>query len=201
MNRKVVQEPVQLGSYCTIFLKGTNSGLLESKIVQLKHVKAGPSKRIKQADRMTGKDNKFSCYVSAFANYNGGQSYYGITDDGLVEGELISNEKDKREITKKVGKAINKMIWPEQIGQSKRGEHRDILFEPVLDENSKPIPSTFVIVIYIAPCLGGVFTEVPECYEMVEEKVKKMSSATWKKRILQPTKLFLDVSSITRITW
>ena len=61
---------------------------------------------------MTGKDNKFSCYVSAFANYNGGHTYYGITDDGLVESELISNEKDKREITKKVGKAINKMIWP-----------------------------------------------------------------------------------------
>ena len=44
----------------------------------------------------------------------------------------------------------------------------------MLDENSKPIPSTFVIVIYIAPCLGGMFTEVPECYEMVEGKVKKM---------------------------
>ena len=112
MNRKVVQEPVQLGSHCTIFLKGTNSGLLESKIVQLKHLKAGPSKRTKLADRMTGKDNKFSCYVSAFANYNGGHTYYGITDDGLVESELILNEKDKREITKKVGKAINKMIWP-----------------------------------------------------------------------------------------
>ena len=43
----------------------------------------------------------------------------------------------------------------------------------MLDENSKPIPSTFVIVIYIAPCLGGVFTEVPECYEMVEGKLKR----------------------------
>ena len=186
INRKVVMEPVQLGSHCKIFFKGKHCGNRERKMVQFKYVKAGPSKRTTLADRMTSEGNKFSCYVSAFANYNGGHIYYGIRDDGVVEGELISYE-DIIEIINKVEKAITKkMIWPEQVGQPKRGEHWDIFFEPALDENSKPIPSTFVIVIYIAPCFGGVFTEEPECYEMVERKVKNMSFTTWKKRILHP---------------
>ena len=104
--------------------------------------------------------------ISSFANHRGGHVYCGINDkDGVVEGEEIS---DKNIIEKKVEKAVNKMIWPEEIGQPKRGEHREIFFEPVLDENCKAISSIFVIVIYIAPCLGGVFTEEPECYEMVE---------------------------------
>ncbi|CAB4041688.1 schlafen family member 13-like [Paramuricea clavata] len=153
---------------------------------------------------MTGKGNKFSCYVSAFPNYNGGHIYYGIRDAGIVEGELISNEEDIGEITKKVEKAINKMIWPEQVGQPKRGVHWEIFFQPVVDENSKPIPSTFVVVIYIAPCLGGVFTEEPECYEMVEGKVKKMSFATWKRRVLHTGWLRSGEeipSSVQRITW
>jgi predicted HTH transcriptional regulator len=185
INREVVQEPVQFGSHCTTFAKGTNSSFQDNKSVQLKHLKAVASKRTTLADRMTGKGNKFSCYVSAFANYNGGHIYYGIRDDGVVEGELISNENDQSEIRKKVEKVINKMTWPEQIGQPTRAEHWEIFFESVKDENSKPIPSTFVIVIYIAACLGGVFTEEPECYEMVEGKVEKISFVTWKKRVLQ----------------
>ncbi len=204
MKRKVVLEPVQLGSHCTIFPKDKNCGFHENKMRQLKHLKAKPSKRTKLADRMTGKGNKFSCYVSAYANYSGGHIYYGITDCGVVKGEFIPNEKDKNEITTKVEKAFNKMIWPETISHPKRGVHWEIFFEPVVDGNSKPIPSTFVIVIYIAPCLGGVFTEEPECYEMVDRKVQKMSVITWMKRISEPIKLF-DVdnlsSKIKRITW
>ena len=189
MNRKVVLEPVQLGSHCKIFLKDKNCDFHESKYCQLKNLKASPSNRITLADRMTGKGNKFSSYVSAFANYSGGHMYFGIKDDGVVEGEFIPNEEDKNKITKKVEKAINKMIWPQQIGQPKRGVHWDMFFETVLDENSKPVPSTFLIVIYIAPCLGGVFTEEPECYEMAEGKVIKMSFTAWKKRLLHPVLL------------
>ena len=209
INKKFVFEPVQLGSHCKIFLNNKNCGFHERKNCQLKNLKADPSKRTTLADRMTGKNNRFSHYVSAFANHCGGHIYYGIRDHGgVVEGEFIPNEDDKNEIAKKVEKAINKMIWPEQIGQPKRGEHWEIFFEPVVDgdtkENSDPIPSTFVIVIYIAPCVGGVFTEEPECYEMVDGKVQKMSFITWKIRILQPIKL-CDVdnlsSKIKRITW
>ena len=203
MNRKVVLEPVQLGSHCKIFPKDKNCRFHESKNCQLKNLTASPSKRITLADRMTGKGNKLSCYVSAFGNYNGGHIYYGINDNGIVDGEFIPNEKDKNEIIKKVEKAMNKMIWPQQIGQPKRRVHWDISFEPVLDENSKPVPSTFVIVVYIAPCLGGVFTEEPECYEIVEGKVMKMSFMTWKKR-MQAVWLHSKEGippSVHRITW
>ena len=48
--------------------------------------------------------------------------YYGINDHGLVIRELIENEKNKREITKKVENVIKEMIWSEQIGELKRGE-------------------------------------------------------------------------------
>ena len=205
INRKVVVEPVQIGSHCQMFRKGTICDIREGKTVQLKHLEAHATKRTTLADRMIGKGNKFTCYVSAFANFNGGHLYYGIADSRVVDGETIQNEEDRSEIIKKVEKAIKKMTWPEDIGQPKGGEHWDIFFEPVLDEDNKPIPSTFVIVVYIAPYLGGVFTEEPECYEMVGGKVRKMTLATWKKRILpQPTEpRHVDNNLLRsgRVTW
>jgi hypothetical protein len=203
INRTIIEDPNELGSHWKIFRKDEICGLpMENKVIQFKNLKAGPSKRTTLADRMTGKGNRFSCYVSAFANHRGGHIYYGITDDGVVKGEFVPNEKDKEEILKKVNKAINKMIWPEQTGQPKRGEHWEIFFEPVLDENSKPVPSTFVIVIFIASCLGGVFTEQPECYEMVGGIVSKMSFAEWRKRILVPGQSESVPREITRsLAW
>ena len=184
INRKMVPEPVQIGSHCKIFFRGTICDLCESKTVQLKHLVAHPTKRTTLADRMIGKGNKLMFYVAAYSNHIGGHMYFGITDEGVVVGEVILNEEGKREITKKVEKTIKKLIWPEHIGKLIQRKHWDIFFEPVVDEDNKPIPSTFVIVIYIAPCLGGVFTEEPECYEMVDGKVRKMSFLTWKKRML-----------------
>ena len=201
INRKVILEPVQIGSHCQIFCKDKICGIHESKTVQLKHLEAHATKRTTLADRMVGKGNKFSVYVSGHANLKGGHIYYGISDKGVVIGEIIKNEEEKGEITKKVEKAIKKMIWSERIGQLKQGEHWDIFFVPVLDKNSKPTPSTFVIVVYIAPCPGGVFTEEPECYEMVDGKVRKMSFFTWKKRISSQIE-FVHVSShFKRIAW
>ena len=196
IRRRIVEDPVQHGSHCKLFLKGKHCGFHESKLAMCKNLKAEQSKRTRIADRMTGKGNKFSCYVSAFANYKGGHMYYGIKDDGIVEGEEISHD-DISGITKKVEKAINKMIWPEEIGQPKQKEHWDIFFESVLDKNSNYIPSTFVVVIYIAPCQGGVFTEQPECYEMVEGIVQKMSLATWKEKQF-PTYV---PTTVKRLTW
>ena len=200
INRNIVTEPVQLGSHCRAFYKDKNCGFQESKTVMLKNLKADRSKRVTLADRMIGKGNKFIYYVSAFANHNGGHLYFGITDDGIVAGELIPNV-ESCEIPNKVEKVIKKMIWPVQIGQPKRGEHWDIRFEPVLDENCNSIPSTFVIVIYIAACLGGVFTEEPECYEMVDEQVKKMSFITWKDRMLSTDNNFDIPSAVQRVKW
>jgi hypothetical protein len=199
INRNVVLEPVELGSHSKIFVKNKNCSIQESKKVQLKNLKANPSKHSTLADRMVAKGNKFSCYVSAFANHSGGHIYYGIEDtDRVVKGERIPCEQNMGEIIKRVEKTINKMIWPAQIGQPKRGKHWEIFFEPVVDENSKPVPSTFVIVIYIAPCLGGVFIEEPECYEMVEGKVKKMPFNTWKRILQQPVELFHVVQRSTQ---
>ncbi|XP_028394616.1 uncharacterized protein LOC114518820 [Dendronephthya gigantea] len=140
-------------------------------------------------------------FICAFANYRGGHIYYGITDDGIVEGEVVPNEEDKHDITKKVEKAINKLIWPQKIGQPKRGKHWDIFFEPVIDEatTSDAIPSTFVIVVYIASCPGGVFTEKPECYEMVEGRIEMMSFIAWEKRISKPGGL--RCLKVPHITW
>ena len=197
LNRNIVDEPVLLGSHVKKFINSKQSGLSETKTVQLKNLKAASSKSNTLADRMIG--NKFDCYVSAFANYKGGHIYYGIDDDGIVAGEFIPNEGVK--IIKKLEKTINKIIWPEP---PKREVDWEIFFEPVLDENSTPIPSTFVIVIYIAPSPGGVFTKEPECYEMVEGKVVKMSFTTWKERILQPVELFsqsITQSNVKRTTW
>ena len=203
--RKVIPDPVELGSHCQVFSKDQKCDFHESKVVQLKHLKADPSKRTTLADRITGKSNKLSCYISAFANYSGGHIYYGITDKKVVKGEFIPTQKGKEEITKKVEKTLTKMIWPQQIGQPKRGEHWELFFEPVMDENFTPVPSTFVIVIHVTPCLGGVFTEEPECYEMVDGKVRKMSFATWKKRTLQPIwlreKERIPPYPIARVTW
>ena len=199
LKRNALHEPVLLGSHTKTFLNSKQSGLSETKTVQLKNLKAAPSKSTTLADRMIG--NKFDCYVSAFANYKGGHIYYGVRDDGIVAGEFIPKEDDKKNIVAEIEKAIKKMIWPEP---PKREENWEIFFEPVLDENSAPIPSTFVIVIYIAPSPGGVFTKEPECYEMVEGKVVKMSFTTWKERILQPVELFsqsITCSNVKRTTW
>ena len=204
INRKAIHQPVQLDSHNKIFRKDSTCDIHESKTVQLKHLEANATKRTTLADRMIGKGNKFARYVSAFANYIGGHVYYGITDKGVVVGEEIQNEEDKRKITKKVEKAIKKMIWPEHIAEPKQGEHWDIFFEPALDDNNKPIPSTFVIVIFIAACLGGVFIEEPECYEMVMGQVRKMSFITWKRRMFLPCRSCSEKEmpqSIPRITW
>ena len=204
VNRNAVHEPVQLGSHKKTFFKGKECGFSETKTVQLKNLEAGTSKRTTLADRMIGKGNKLSHYVSAFANYKGGNIYYGIDDNGIVAGEFISNEVKKTEIIKKVEQSLKKIIWPFKSEHLKRKVHWEIFFERVLDDNSAPIPSTFVIVIYISPRLGGVFTEEPECYEMVKGKVEKMSFTTWKKRILHPIEsLPRPVIQLTvkRATW
>ena len=107
IKRDIVPEPVKLGSHWKKIIKDKDCSFQESKTVMLKNLKADPSKRTTLADRMIGKGNKFKYYVSAFANYNGGHMYFGITDDGIVAGELIP-DADSDEITKKVEKAIKK---------------------------------------------------------------------------------------------
>lgn len=166
-----------------------SSLLRESKIVQLKMLKAEQSKCVTLADRIISKSNRLANQVSAFANYRGGHIYIGIDPSSYrVEG-VLANEIELNKVRTKVSKTLSKMIWPEHCSRLIKGKHWDIFFEPVKDGNGNPIPSTFVIVIYVAPCPGGVFTDEPESYQEVDGKVERMSLKVWRNRlssIMQP---------------
>ena len=56
-----------------------------------------------------------------------------------------------------------------------------------------------MIVVYIAPCLGGVFAEEPECYELVEGKIMN----TWKRVIRGDDENRQEEipSTIQQLTW
>ena len=171
----------------------------ESKFAAHKHLKEKPSKCVTLADRITGKSNKFKSYVSAFANYRGGHIYYGIDDDKTVRGERIT-EEDKEEITRKVTKTMKNMIWPEHCGEPQKGRHWDLYFEPVVDINCNEIPSTYVIIAYVAQCPGGVFTEVPESYRIANNRVVKMRFDEWKWQLIGISSSILQ-RAVPRITW
>ena len=171
----------ELSSYKEDFFKGKNVEFKEDVNVQFKSLKAGATKCVTLADRVVNKSNKLALYVSAFANHRGGHVYYGINDNGIVEGEEVSN---KDEIIRKVDKAINKLIWPDHCYKPKRGQEWDIFFVPVKNSEGEEIPSIFVIVIAVACCSGGVFVDAPESYHIVEGKVEKMSLTLWKAKFL-----------------
>lgn len=179
-DRKSCGDVTVLGSHCREFIKGQNVKILESKSVSFKCLKSCPSKNVTLADRITGRSNKFVFLVSAFANHSGGHIYYGIKDEGVVEGEE-TNDKDQDEIAKKVTKVINKIIW--SGSQPQRGTDWDIFFVPVKNNHGDPVPFTFVIVISIALYTGGVFTEEPESYYVRDGRVVKVSFFEWKTRI------------------
>ena len=190
---------ILIGSHLKHFVRGEFGNLRESKKVCLKNLKATPSKCVTLADRITGKSNKLVCYISAFANHSGGHIYYGIKEDGVVEGQKAT-EKDKEEIIKKVSKRLNKMIWPEHSGKPQRGQHWDIHFEAVNDSYGNIIPSIFVIVIYIGRCPGGVFTEEPESYHVSHDGcVEKMSFHMWLSHFTE--RPMLIPSTVPPITW
>ena len=154
-------------------------GLREGQTVQFKLLKDDPTSNVTLADRMTNKSNKLTHYVSAFANHEGGNIYFGIDDKThTVEGQ-VAHEKEREKIKKKVSNVLSKMIWPE--GNSERFWR--IEFVPVVDEHDEPRQDTFVIVLTVAHCSGGVFVELPESYHLVHGRVEKISLEFWKQMI------------------
>ena len=149
-------------------------------------LKAEQEKKITFADCLVGKGNILSHDVSAFANYAGGHVYCGIKDDGEVEGEFIE-EKEKKKVKVGIHNAIEKMLWPKTSEPADRNEDKrwDVHFMPVRDsETDNVVPSLYVVVVFIAQCQGGVFTEGAECYEIVDNQVQKVDFVgSWKKRI------------------
>lgn len=89
------EELIKLRSHRNAFIKGQNIGSPESKTEQFKKVKHEATKNTSLADRMVSKSSRFTCYVSAFGNHRGGHIYYGIKDNGLVEGEILELDDQK----------------------------------------------------------------------------------------------------------
>ena len=177
-------EAVEPGSHVKEFTLGTAVGFRESKTVQFKQLLAQRTNNTSLAKRLI-KQSKFPSYVSAFANHSGGHIYVGVRDDGTVQGEKITPQ-DQTELKKEISKAIGSMIWPDnsdtQDGEEKRWQ---IDFEEVKSTNGEIVPSTFVIVIYVAQCPGGVFTKQPESYLIKENEAKMIDFHTWKKFIIE----------------
>ena len=166
---------------------------LEDCTKQFKYLKSEHSKRVTLGDRITGNENKFVNYVSSFANYRGGHIYYGVDDDGIVRGQFV---EDRQDIAKKVGKAINSVIWLSDNGQftPMQGEHWDIFFEQVHDEKGRTEKKTFVIVVYISYCGSGVFARKPESYRIVDGQVATIPFEDWKRRLVETTSQILPIA-------
>ena len=151
----------------------------ECDFIRFKLLKSEESKCISFADRMTNKRNKLGRYISAFAKKKGGHIFCGIKGDGVVKGQVI-REECQHEIVSILTKAINKMIWCG--GQLERGRHWDIQFAPVKDESQNEIPSLSVVIISVVPLRGGLFTNEPESYYVVQSQVRRMPFSEWRCR-------------------
>ena len=159
------------------FVLGRESGLVESKTVQFKKMKSEKSKRIDLADRIM--NNNITHYISAFANCSGGCIYFGINNSGIVEGEELL-DLNQNKIIEKVENAVSRMTWLEHGEGLKRGKQWDIVFVPTKNADKKLMQSTFVILITVEPCCGGVFVKEPESYHIVNGKVEMMTFGVWR---------------------
>ena len=179
--KRKLHDHYKFGDHCRKFAYGKTVSLRESTNTQLKKLTDKKSGENDLASRITNKANKLICYVSGFANGEGGNIYYGITEkngSNIVEGQIVD---DRDGIIREVDKTIRKMTWP--MGDPQRGKHWEIFFEPVAGVEESE--SKFVIVISVAPSPKAVFAEEPESYKMVGGKTTKLGYTEWKKTLLQ----------------
>ena len=177
------------------FCYGHATNLRESNTVRFKNINAPRKGRKDFVSRAI--DNKFTDQISGFANASGGMIFYGIQDDGTIVGELLPREeRDCKEITRKLEREVKKMIWPKESDEIKRGKQWDVKFFPVTncDANEK----RFVVVVSVFPCSGGVFTKEPESYYVENNEVKKMDFETWKRNMYYKVS---EPKEMNRNTW
>lgn len=181
-----------------VFIKGEEMKSTETYSVQYKLFQDAPDKPRTLADRVTAKSNKVLQCVTAFANYHGGTIYIGVDDEQhLIKGQFAPKDEIES-IIKKVTIEINKIIWLGLKDGPSKGKNWDIHFYPVVDKDGKSVESTFVIVIVVARCPGGVFFREPESYNIVNGCVEKMHLDTWKEYLL--SKLSYDQAGAVRST-
>ena len=167
------------------FYLGCDSGLEESNSIQLKNLNPEKTKSINLGGRMV--KHKLTSYVSGFANHSGGQIFYGINDHGIVVGESLRDQHEIAQIEEKVGNAIRKMLWPTELpvrlDEKCCKKQWEIEFVSVKKCDGETLPLTFVIVISVFPCPGGVFVEEPESYHVVDGKVEKIPFDSWREKV------------------
>ena len=159
------------------FLYNSVIDIRESKMVQFKCLKSEESEHNDLATRIIS--NKFTSYVSAFANHIGGRIYIGIEDTGRVVGQTIGEDKQKV-LEMKLEGHINSILWPDHCSPPVKGKQWKIEFHKVIGDDSE---GRVVIVITIYACPGGVFVKEPESYHIIEGKVKAIHFTDWKAKI------------------
>ncbi|XP_028410658.1 uncharacterized protein LOC114533346 [Dendronephthya gigantea] len=206
----ILEDFIAKDSHLRDFVMNKSCGLKESKVVQLKKLKVEPSNETKKAltfaKRTVTDKNKFSNYVSGFANHRGGHIYFGIDDKGIVTGETLQ-EKDKADVKKEVVTVIEKMIWTKNKIKPLKGTHWEIYFENVIDEHGEVMNSTYVVVVYVSSFRGGVFITEPESYYFDDEaqKEKKMDFCLWCNSFWRGAfslhKVSIEPSELGYVTW
>jgi hypothetical protein len=177
---------VSFPQHCTQFYykERAPDGLREGQMVQFKHLKDDPTSNVTLADRMTNKSNKLVNCISAFANHEGGHIYFGVDDTTYtVEGQ-VARESERAKIEKKVSSVVSKMVWPVESPDRFWKLH----FVPVLEKLGQSLGDlrrdTFIIVVSVANCPGGVFVEEPESYHLVNEMVTRMPFPCWREKLV-----------------
>ena len=170
-----------IGNHKRRFVHRETVDLRKCESTQFKKLKDEKSKKCDLVSQM--KNNKLACYVSAFANGDGGHIYYGIKTDkdgnNVVEGEVV---QDQDKIIQEVDKTIKNMCWPKESAAPEKGKQWNIFFEPVSGvSGSDP---KYIIVISVAP-FPGVFAEEPESYHVVDGEVRSLEYFEWIKRLCQ----------------
>ena len=116
-------------------------------------------------------------HVSASANHEGGELYYGIDSDKTVDGEIFKKNEIKC-IQRTVKEKIESMVWPRHVNADEIHKFWKIFFLPVSHEKSN-VYSRYVIKISVNSCPGGVFIQEPESYYVVSNSVVKLPFPNW----------------------
>ena len=179
------------------FLLGNECGMCESKTVQFKQLKTEETSSTDLVDRIM--NNRFTDIISAFANASGGCIFYGIDDRGMVVGETLPNPSELKNITTKLETAVQKMVWPERSGKIERRNQWNVNFVPVKNSKNEEITLTFIIVVSVQPCAGGVFTKKPESYYVENNQVQRMPFDIWKVNVFN--RVAMPMLELQRQSW